>query len=114
MRVEEPDGTIWDVEASRLRWRPRRRRIGGLDSVGVVLSVLSLPLLAIEWLVAGALGALRPRTVVVATSAGPPSRRLVWRVSSRADATAKCVDVAQRLGAGEDLAEDADEREVGA
>ena len=114
MRVEEPDGTIWDVDASRLRWRPRRRRIGDVDPAGVVFAILSLPLLALEWIVAGSLGALRPRTVVVATSPGPPSRRLVWRTSSRDDATTKSVEVARRLSAGEDLAHDADEREVGA
>ena len=114
MRVVQPDGTVWEVDTSRLPWRPRRVRLGGFDFIGALLTTISFPLLAVEWLAAGALGAVRPRKVVVATSNGPPARRLLWHMDSRAATTAKGAEVAQRLSAGEDLAPDADEREVGA
>jgi len=113
-RVEEPNGTVWDVDASRLPWRPRRRRIGDLDPVGVVLFFLSLPLIVVEWVVANVVAAVRPRTVVIATTEGPPTRRLTWKEGSRDAAVAKAREVVRRLRAGEELSEDADDREVGA
>jgi hypothetical protein len=112
--VSGPDGVTWTVATTRLRWRPRRRRIGDLDAIGIVLAVLSIPLLALEWAVAGVIAALRPATTVTASAEGPPSRTLRWHLPSARAAREKVADVARRIEAGEDVSADADERHVGA
>lgn len=111
--VTGPAGAEWEVTASRLRWRPRRRRIGDLDPIGLVLAVLSLPLLAVEWLAAGLVALVKPGRSVVARTAGPPSRHLTWHLSSPAAARAKAAEVVALVADGADVDADADEREVG-
>ena len=113
-RVTAPDGTVWEIVATRLPWQPRWRRHDPFDFAGAVLAVLSIPLLALEWLLAVAIGLVRPSTKATCVTAGPPPVRLVWNLESPAAARVKAEDVALRIGAGEDVAPDADGRAVGA
>jgi hypothetical protein len=105
------------VRRSGLPWRPRRRAGFDLDGFGLLAGLGALLLLPLECLAAALVGAGaratgRPWTIEAST-AGPPPRRLRWRVRGRTASAEKLDDVARRIEAGEDLSGDADERQVG-
>ena len=103
-----------------LLWRPQRRMRFDLDAVGVLLGVVALPLLALEWLVAGLLSlvaagariALRRPWRVEAVLPGATARRLTWDVAGWGAAGRRAEEVRAEIAAGHDPSHHADERAI--
>ena len=118
--VQAPDGREWEVRRRTLLWRPRRRIGFDLDPVGILLAVIALPLLALEWVLAGLLTAvtaavrlaLRRPWRVDAVLAGQTTRRLTWNVEGWRAAGQKAEQVRAEIAAGQDPSRHADQREI--
>lgn len=118
LQADAPDGTRWRVARRVLPWRPRLRRDpGDLDPAGIVLQLLSLPLLVIELALAALVQlariALRRPWRVEAVSTGPPPQRLVWSIAGFGAAKEHARAVAASLEQSGRPTSPPDERHVG-
>jgi hypothetical protein len=108
------------VRRRTLLWRPQRRMRFDLDAIGVLLGVVALPLLALEWVVAGLLSlvaaagriALRRPWRVEAVLPGATARRLTWNVAGWRAAGRRADQVRAEIAAGHDPSHHADERAI--
>lgn len=118
--MQAPDGREWEVRRRTLLWRPRRRIGIELDPVGILLGVIAVPLLALEWVLAGLMTAvtaavklaLRRPWHIDAVLAGPPTRRLTWNVEGWRAAGQKAEELRAEIAAGQDPSRHADHREI--